>query len=266
MGGAVNINDQPALGEILKEVCEIYSKPYNEVLLHAYYRVLKAQSFEAISKAILRILSDESRRQLMPTAAEIKAIARHMEQSGDLQTYLPCQHQGCEALVSFPPAGPVTEASYFCPRHKPSHQPEWEPEKQYANRVTLEEKRAIFEQATPKARAFLRSIDLLARQMRDIPITPEEQAATDAEAMPLRARAFEGKAEGPGVHPGVFLNHPYLTNITVEQTERRRIVEEAGWTFHPSEGHWSRGSRTLTDEQIDRIPTLEVLQELVSRR
>jgi hypothetical protein len=275
----VNLNDQPRLGQMLEEVCSIYSKPYSDVLCHAYYRVLKPQSFEAVSRAVMRVLSDEGRRQIMPTAAEIKAIARHMEQSGELQTYLPCQGVGCKAEVAFPPQGPVSEESYYCPRHKPLHQPEWDAEKEYANRVTPEEKRAIFERATPKAKAFLRSIDVMARQMTDIPITAEEQAEADADAIPLRARAFEDKSEGPGVEPSLFLNRPALAfDGPSDAGERRQIIAAAGWKYVTAEGVWRRGRydaaaqkwrygpRAITEDQIDRCLDLTAVAEFARRR
>lgn len=277
----MNLNDQPKLGQMLEEVCAIYSKPYTDVLCGAYYRVLKPYSFEALSKAVLRILADENRRQLMPTAAEIKAIAQHLEVSDHEASYLRCQQPACQSLLAWPPSGKVTEASYYCPRHQPHFDPQWDEEKQVANRITPAEKREIFEDATPAARSFLRSIDAMAKQMRDIPVTPEEQAITDADSIPLRAKAFEEKAEGPGVNARVFLGNPMLTQgLTSEYADRRQIMASAGWRFDQQEQVWTtgtyvlkegkrvwrKGNRKLRDEEIDSIPTQALLEDLVSRR
>jgi hypothetical protein len=263
----VNINDQPRLGTMLEEVCAMFSKPYHEVLLHAYYRVLREQSFEAVSKAMIRILTDESRRQVMPTAAEIKAIARHFETVTGEQRYLPCQQPACGTLVAWPPMGPVNEHSYYCPRHTPAWQPEWDREKHNAERHSVEDKREIFARATPKAKALLRSIAIVAKHMTDIPITPEEQAVTDADTIPLRANAFKDTATGPGVNAGVFLNGQVTEDTAWIDGYRKgsEIVVAAGFTYDARHAVWKRGRQTLTDDQIGRMDE-EVLRMFVGRR
>jgi hypothetical protein len=260
----MNTNDQPRLAEMLEEVCAIYSKPYTEVLVHAYYRVLRTYSFEAISKAMLRILGDENRRQVMPTAAEIKAIAKHMESAGGEQAYLRCQWQGCQALVAWPPSAEVTEASYYCPRHKPLHEAEWDGDTHYANRVTAEEKAAILAQASPGAKALIRSV--VPALMADIPITEEERLAAERLDAPRRAVAFAETATGPGVNPRVFLTQSMGADLHPEYIERRHLVRVEGWIYTPEDGYWHRGRRVLTDEQIDGFPDKDLLADFLGRR
>jgi len=261
----MNLQEQPKLAQMLEEVCAIYSRPFSEVLVHAYYRVLKTYSFEAVSKAMLRILGDDGRRQIMPTAAEIKALAQHLE-STDIQRYLPCQHQGCEGLLAWPPAGLISEHSYYCPRHKPAWQAEWSDEKHRANRVTPAEKHEILEEATPSGRAFLRGV--LPQLMEDIPITPEEQAITDADAVPLRAKVFEATATGPGVNPSVFLNGKVTEDRSWMDNHkaRREIVRAGGYHYDAENAVWVRKRQRLTEEQIDGFPSLELLTQFAKGR
>lgn len=261
----MTLTDQPALANLLQEVCAIYDRAFSDVLVSGYYRALKAQSLEAINKAVLRILTDESRRQVMPPAAEIKAIARHLEREGGEQRYLPCQRQGCEALVAWPPVGTVTEHRAYCPRHVPRFEPDWPAEKHLANRVTPDEKREMAGRLTPKGMAFLRSV--MPPLLSEIPMTDAERAAAEAMDAPRRAMAFKDSAEGPGVSPGVFLTHANLLDgFPEDYRQRREIVAAGGWRYDIEQGYWHKGKRRLSDAQIDGIADLEVLEDFVYGR
>lgn len=295
----MQINDQPKLAEMLEELCSIYSKPCSEALVSGYYRVLKPYSFNAIYQATMRLLGDSDRKQLMPLPAEIRALAPRFERAespdldeerwrrrydvwqtgrfsdeslavanmasdhelgldqpdGEEYTCLRCQQPGCRNTIPWPPVS-TGEGRMFCPGHQPSQ----------ADPVTAAEKTQILSRLTPAAKSFLRSIPEVAHHMLRISVTPEEQAITDEAAIVRRAVAFEETAEGPGVNPSVFLNHPHLAgDLPSEYAERRHIMASAGWKYEPGVGQWTKGWRVMTDEEIDRFPDGRMLHDYVRR-
>lgn len=295
----MNLNDQPKLGEMLEEVCAIYSKPYNDVLTHAYYRVLKTQSFDAVSKATMRLLTDSSRRQVMPTAAEIKAIAEHMEPRGNTRgsldeerwrrRYDVWQHgrYSDEALeVAFTLSDDelgVGQEQGHAKQYLACQQPMctgliiWPPDRQDIGRMfcpqhqpdqgqsaTESDKLRVLQQTTPRARAFLRTV--LDKLMAMIPVSAEERTAAEEQASLKRPVAFEHTAEGPGVNPGVFLNRPFLDGMPSDYADRRQLVSVYGWKFDPGKGSWHKGKRVLTDEQVDSLGDKGLLADFLGRR
>jgi hypothetical protein len=288
--------DLPDLSLMLEECCVVYNHAFSDTLVKGYFRVLQPFSMSAIRHATLRLMGDVLRRQVMPSPAEIKALAPQCERAlhstnldderwrrrydvwqrgrfsaealsvafgmsdqelgvgeeqGQPQTYIACQQPGCGSLVPWPTSR-TDEGRMFCPAHQPLHGPP----------ATEAEKIRLLETATPRARAYLRSI--LPTLMRRMPVSAEEEAAAAEMARPTRARAFEHTAEGPGVNPGVFLEPHWLSEgLPDEYVERRQMVAAAGWTYDPSEGHWHKGRRMLTDETIDQFPSLAILQDYV---
>jgi len=126
--------DKPELATMLREAAAMYQVSLCNAAITAYYRVLKDLDLNAIRRAVLDLLGDESRKDIMPRAAEIKAVARRY-QGGPTQTYMRCQASGCHALVPWPPAvnGP---AGMFCPAHQD--------QADYGPPPTPEERRAVF--------------------------------------------------------------------------------------------------------------------------
>jgi hypothetical protein len=169
------------LALILQEMAAMYPAVlFNEFMVTGYHRVLKSFTTEAVRRACLQLMGDELRKNFMPSAAEIKAVARgHEADEEETQRYLPCQQPGCKALIAWPPVHDKPDkdgsAEYrmFCPLHRPRH----------SHPATMEEKVEIAKALTPKARAFLRSsLQSVAPQvMAGIPVTREEAAWAEPE-------------------------------------------------------------------------------------
>lgn len=108
-----------------------------------------------------------------------------------------CQHAHCHRLIPWP-SEQGGYARMFCLAHQPVDA---------GKPVTRNEKESFLAQLSPEGKAFMRaSVPTL---MTEIPITAAEQAVVDAEAIPLRSRAFEHLSKGPGVNPGIFVTTPH---------------------------------------------------------
>lgn len=135
---------------------------YNEFFANGYWKVLRPFSLDAIRRACLDLMGNEMRKDGMPSAAEIKGMARRFEGQTQLNSYLTCQQPGCTDLIPWPPKDDDGECRLFCRRHQPQHD----------HPATLEERTDTAATLTPKARAFLRSA--LPGLMAGIPVTAEE--------------------------------------------------------------------------------------------
>jgi hypothetical protein len=127
--------DKPALATLLREAAAMYQVSLGDAAIAAYYYVLKHLDLGAIRRAVLDLLGDESRKAIMPRAAEIKAVASRY-QGGRTQAYIRCQAPGCRAFIPWPPTV-QGEAGMFCPAHQDHAQ--------HGPPATPEERRAILE-------------------------------------------------------------------------------------------------------------------------
>lgn len=169
--------EYPEFSNILQEMSAMYrGVVFNEFFVSGYWRVLKPYRLSAIRQAIIQLLGDEQRKDMMPSAAEIKQIARRLEWKPPEETFIACQQPHCTELVPWPPLI-EGEARMFCSFHRPADR----------SRVTREEKRAIFAQLSPKGRAYIRSITEVRQLCKDIPVTAEEAQWTELDAtIPLQ--------------------------------------------------------------------------------
>lgn len=110
-------HDKPEFEHLLREAAAMYQLTLSDFAIAAYYRVLKPFDLETIRRAVLHLLGDEARKDGMPRAAEIKAVARGYERGGPIERYIVCQGQGCTSLVPWPPATDG-EAGTRCPTHQ----------------------------------------------------------------------------------------------------------------------------------------------------
>jgi hypothetical protein len=125
--------DKQELATILSEAAAMYQVSLGHAAIAAYYRVLKHLDLDAVRRAVLDLLGDESRKDIMPRAAEIKAVAGRY-QGGRTQAYIRCQASGCRALIPWPPTV-QGEAGMYCPSHQDHAQ--------HGPPATPEERRAI---------------------------------------------------------------------------------------------------------------------------
>jgi hypothetical protein len=248
-----------------------YEQFIGEEHVRYYWSVLEDEPFDAVETLCSQFTrSDHVGDAKMPSAYQLRKQV-HAERSGSVYE-LSCQQQGCRALIPWP-SSREDEGRFFCPRHQPDH----------GRPASAAVKIDLLHQLTPSARAWMRSIGgAVAILMAEIPITEEERTAADAmmEALhTMRPRAFEEKAEGPGVQPHVFLNRPALAfDGPSDAGERRQIVAAAGWKYVSAEGVWRRGrydaiaqkwrygTRAITEDQIDRCLDLTAVAEFARRR
>ena len=182
--------DLPLLKRELREMAELFphSGEITDTRASAYYQVLKDFDIATVRKACRDVVGDEDRKFGFPAPAEIKRACRTYGEPHAERFYMPCQHiewregirEECKNEIE------VDGNTRFCGKH--AHDTVSGPP------ASREERIEVLQQATPKARAFLRSA--LPHLMADIPITDEEQtyAATPLSS-PLPS-AIESKLQG----------------------------------------------------------------------
>lgn len=163
----MQIDDKQEFATLMQEMAAMSRAPFSEFLVSGYWRILKGFPLSAIRSACLQLLGDENRKHDMPSAAEIKTIARTFAARGvGREWYIRCQQPHCPAEVQWPPRD-EGEGRMYCGIHQP----------QPGTPATTSERIAIAEDLTPKARAFLRSP--VPELMATIPVTDEEAAFTE---------------------------------------------------------------------------------------
>jgi hypothetical protein len=198
--------EMPVFLTDLKELSSCYKGTiYNEFFAGAYWKILKPYSLEAIHRACLDLLGNEVRKPLMPSPADIKAVARKFEPPkksarvvGDEERWrrrydvwqrgrfsddalamvftmsdeeLGVGQEGDDTYIRCQEPGCETRIPWPVDdgvMHCRPHQV------QTGKTVTPHEKRQMIAGLTPRARAYLRPI--LTTLMAEMPVTPEEQA------------------------------------------------------------------------------------------
>lgn len=191
--------DFPQLRRHLRELAECFphSGDMTDSRLSSYFNVLKPFELGVIVKACRDLLADEDRKPQFPTAGELKRSARTYGDPNSDTFYMPCQHLAwidgvrteCRNEIV------VDGLNRFCPRHA-SDAVSGPP-------ATREERIEVLRDASPKARAFLRSA--LPDLMADIPITDEERSQTALPAQSPLPNAIEHKLQGLPVAQAVAI-------------------------------------------------------------
>lgn len=210
-GERVESNDRAEFQRMLQEMAAMYKGTiYNDFFAEAYWKILKSYRMEAVRRACLDLLGHEMRKQVMPTAAEIKAMARHHEpkpqplvvdqdeerwrrqydhwQAGDFSDKALAE---ATAMSDQELGVGLEEPATWIPCQHPGcrHRLRWPSDSMerlcpphradhsHGKPVTREDKLAIVAAMTPKGRAFVRSI--VPQLMADIPVTAEEAEYTE---------------------------------------------------------------------------------------
>jgi hypothetical protein len=211
----MQMNDQDEFKQMLQEMAAMYRGTiYNDFFAGAYWKILKPYSLAAVRRACLDLLGNEMRKQAMPTAADIKSLARRYEPppkpsraEGDEERWrrrydaweaggfsddaLAMVFMMTDEEMAVGAEGDLT--SICCQEPHCQRLIPWPSdtgqrqckvhriEGPHGATVTRAEKIEIARSLTPKGRAFLRSA--VPQLMEDIPITDEEEKFTE---MPFR--------------------------------------------------------------------------------
>lgn len=207
--------DLPLLKRDLREMAELFphSGEITDTRASAYYQVLKDFDIATVRKACRDVVGDEDRKFAFPAPAEVKRACRAYGEPHAERYYMPCQHiewregirEECKNEIE------VDGHTRFCGKH--AH------DAVSGSPATRGERIEVLQQATPKARAFLRSA--LPHLMQDIPISDEERKWSDVPTSSPLPSAIETKLQAMPVSEAQAIrqnwpNRPFLCNVCGE--------------------------------------------------